>query len=453
MEKQTPLLKAVNEYIKRDAARFHMPGHKGFLMHREPDRFSEAYRYDITEVQGADSLYEAHGAIRETEEAFARIYGAKRTLLSAGGATLCIQTMLALVAKEGGKVIAGRNLHTSAVSAMALLGLSPIWVYPDQSAGCGMGGRLSPEDIRAQLQNNTDVCAVYITTPDYFGILSDVEGIAKICRAYRVPLLVDNSHGSHLKFRKPSLHPIDLGADLCCDSLHKTMPVLTGGALLHIANERYIPAAKQRMSLFGSTSPSYLIMLSCDRCIGYIEKGEVQAEFDAVCARIRALEQMAENKGFVLLEAKAGTRDYTKLVLSVYNWGISGAEFGERLRLWGIEPEYVSDVWAVLMASPENLGGDYRRVEKFLNAWDLPSVQDAAPAQEVPRLQPAMTLRSAVFAPSEMVPVENSIGRIASAMVCPCPPGIPVVMPGEKIDQDAVKLLKTCGICCIKVVL
>ncbi len=450
MEKQTPLVKAVNEYLKRDAARFHMPGHKGFLMHREPNQFSDAYLYDITEVQGVDSLYEANGAIRETEEAFARIYGAKRTLLSAGGATLCIQTMLALVAREGGKIIAGRNLHTSALNAMALLGLSPIWVYPDQSAGCGMGGRLRPEDVRVELQKSPDVCAVYITSPDYFGILSDVEQIAKICRSYRVPLLVDNAHGSHLKFRKPSLHPIDLGADMCCDSLHKTMPVLTGGALLHIANERYIPAAKQRMSMFGSTSPNYLIMLSCDRCISYIEKGELLAEFEAVCGRVRALEELAEKKGFVLLDSKAGTRDYTKLVLSVYNWGISGSQFGERLRAGGIEPEYVSDMWAVLMASPENLGGDYRRVEKFLNAWDLPAVQSTS-AQVVPRLEPAMSLRSAIFASSEMVSIENSTGRIASAMVCPCPPGIPIVIPGEKIDDEAVKLLKTCGICCIKV--
>ncbi|WP_343252616.1 aminotransferase class I/II-fold pyridoxal phosphate-dependent enzyme [Ligaoa zhengdingensis] len=451
MEKQTPLFKAVSAYLARDASRFHMPGHKGFPANRSGERlpFGGAERYDITEVEGADSLYEADGALRALEEAYAKLYGSKRTLLSAGGATLCIQTMLALVAKLGGRVLAGRNLHTSAVSAMALLGLTPVWIYPDGAAGCGMGGRIRPEEVEECLRGDAGVCAVYITSPDYFGVLSDVGEIARICRFYRVPLLVDNAHGAHLKFQTPSLHPIDLGADLCCDSLHKTLPVLTGGALLHIGNPRYIPAAKQKMALFGSTSPSYLILLSIDRCAAYLECGHVAEEFAAVRDRVKELEQLAVQKGFVPL---TGPRDYTKLVLSVYNWGLTGAEFGARLREAGIEPEYVSGHWAVLMASPENTGGDYRRVSKFLNAWDLPSV-GGEEYYPVPRLEAALSLRDAIFAPSETVPVENSEGRVAASMVCPCPPGIPVVMPGEKINRDAVNLLKTSGNSIVKVIL
>ena len=452
MEKQTPLYKAVSEYIAKDTSRFHMPGHKGLYLRRvtEPVPFSEAYRYDVTEVKGTDSLYEASGAILETEKAFAKIYGASCTLLSAGGATLCVQAMLALVAKEGGTIIAGRSLHISAVNAMALLGLSPIWVQPDGCAGGGIGGRITPESIAEKLKEAPQSCAVYITTPDYFGIMSDIAGIAKICKEYNVPLLVDNSHGAHLKFMSPSLHPMDLGADMCCDSLHKTMPVLTGGALLHIKNEQYIAEAKAKMALFGSTSPSYLIMLSCDTCLNYIDRGEVAQEFEAVQVHVKALEKLALKKGFATI---TGARDYTKIILSVYNWGLTAEEFSNKLRESGIEAELVSDVWAVLMASPENIGGDYRRVEKFLNAWERPSVGALPQPQPLPLPEQVTKLRDAIFAQCKTVAVADCVGEIAAHMVCKCPPGAPIIMPGEQITSQLAELLKISGKEQIKVVL
>lgn len=452
MEKQTPLYKAVMQYIGHDASRFHMPGHKGMYLRKisESVPFMEAYRFDITEVKGADSLYTASGAIAETERAFAKLYGAHTTLLSAGGATLCLQTMLAIVAKEGGKVIAGRNLHTSAVSAMGLLGLTPVWVFSDGGAGCAVGGRTQAADIAAALKANPGVCAVYVTSPDYFGLISDIKAIAEVCEPYGVPLLVDNAHGAHLKFMPQSLHPMDLGADMCCDSLHKTMPVLTGGALLHIKNAAYAECAKEKMSLFGSTSPSYLIMLSCDVCLGYIEKGAAAEEFAVVRDRVKSLEELAAKKGFVRL---TGVRDYTKLVLSVYNWGVDADLFAERLREYGIEPEFVSNTWAVLMASPENLGGDYRRVEKFINAWDIEprSVQPKSWSRELPEC--VLSLREALFARGKAVSVGDCVGEISAVTVCECPPGVPVVMPGEQITPQAAELLKISGKEDIKVVL
>lgn len=453
MEKQTPLYKAVTEYIERDTARFHMPGHKGLGLRASAEKipFSDAYRFDITEVTGADSLYEAKGCIAETEKAYAAAYGAKRSMLSAGGSTLCIQTMLALAAKPGAKVVAGRNLHVSAINAMALLGLEPVWVMPDDSAGCAVGGRILPQDVMTALKETQDVCAVYITTPDYFGIISDVRAIADVCRSFNVPLLVDNAHGAHLKFILPSRHPIDLGAAMCCDSLHKSMPVLTGGALLHINDEKYIADAKEKMSLFGSTSPSYLILISCDVCLSYIEKGEAQEEFETVCQRVAELEKLAVEKDFCIPE---GERDYTKLVLSVKNFGISADEFKARLRVAGIEPEFVNDVWAVLMASPENIGGDFRRVEKFLNAWELKANSlelEAMPQFTLPRRM--LPLREAALSASEEIPVDKSVGRIAAAVLCSCPPCVPLVMPGEEITYEAVELLKSSGKTNIKVVL
>jgi arginine/lysine/ornithine decarboxylase len=188
---QTPLYQALRAYLQRDAARFHMPGHKGAAF----PPFGECLAFDITEVAGADSLFEADGPLLQTEEALASLYGARRTLLSAGGSTLCIQTMLALAAGEGQKVIAGRNLHLAAVNAMALLGVEPVFVYPDGSSGAGIGGGLSRMALEAALREHPDVAAVYITSPDYFGVLSDIPALAALCRAHGVPLLVDNAMG------------------------------------------------------------------------------------------------------------------------------------------------------------------------------------------------------------------------------------------------------------------
>lgn len=442
-----PLWAAVRAYGERSTARFHMPGHKGRGV--EDDPLSPVYPYDITEVAGADSLYEDNGAILALEERFAQLYGAKRTLISAGGSTLCIQTMLALVARPGGVIIAGRGAHVAAVNAMALLDITPAWVLPEGGAGFGLGGRICPAAVEEALTRQPDACAVYLTSPDFFGVMSDVAAIAAVCRRFRVPLLVDNAHGSHLKWRaEGSLHPMDLGAAMCCDSPHKTLPVLTGGALLHIAEEGYVPNAKRCMALFGSTSPSYLIMLSLDRCLALLEHG-YGARFEAVRTEMRTLSCFAALRGFQPL---AGACDDTKLALSVWNWALAPQEFTARLCSAGLEPEYCGPAWSVLMASPENTPGDFARVRRFLERWEVPAapVQAAPPMPALP--QRVLSLRAAALAPTQRVPVEQSAGCTAGATVCPCPPGIPIVTPGELIDEACAASLKKCGILFVDVV-
>ncbi|MEG2039206.1 MAG: DegT/DnrJ/EryC1/StrS family aminotransferase, partial [Oscillospiraceae bacterium] len=291
---KTPLRKAVEEYLEYDFSRLHMPGHKGVA----PSAIDLGAMYDITEFEGSDSLYAPTGCILELEKRFSELYCTETSLLSAGGSTLCIQAMLALVAKPDCTLIAGRNIHISAVNAMALLGINPYWVYPEKCDNDPLIGRISPAAIQAALEKNPDAVGVYITSPDYFGVISDIKAISLICERYSVPLLVDNAHGAHLAFLKPRLHPIRLGASMCCDSLHKTLPVLTGGALLHILDKRFAGDAKRCMSIFGSTSPSYLIMLSADNCMGLLEQ-DLPLLLELTVARVQALQQTALNKGFV----------------------------------------------------------------------------------------------------------------------------------------------------------
>lgn len=440
MEK-TPLFQALNQYIQQDYARFHMPGHKGFAL----PPLAAASQYDVTEVEGTDSLFEAEGPLAQLEDLFSQLYGTKRTLLSAGGSTLCIQTMLSLVARPGGEIIAGRNIHSAAVNAMALLDLHPCWLYPQQE-GQALIGRIEPSQVKQALQQHPKACAVYITCPDYFGEMSDIAAISTLCRQYRVPLLVDNAHGAHLKFMEPSLHPMDLGADICCDSLHKTLPVLTGGALLHFASESLAQKAKERMSVFGSTSPNYLIMLSCDTAAGWLA-GPGPGLLRETARRCAQLKELAQSHG---MATSGGLCDPMRLTLVLSGSGYTKEAFRSHLRRHGIMEEFLSENGCALLCSPFNREEDYLRIKQMLEGLCL----TPCPASPFPMFRPraVLSLREALFAPCETLPIEKTAGRIAAQIKAPCPPGIPIVMLGEEINKNYIKTLKMYGISFLSVV-
>lgn len=427
---RTPLRDAVQAYAASGRARFHMPGHKG----RGPalDR-----SMDITEVEGCDSLYEASGPILELEREAARLYGAGASLLSAGGATLCIQTMLAMCG-TGAKIIAGRGLHRSALNAMVLLDQEPVWVYP--ACAGWFRGVYQPEEIGAALEQNQDAAAVYITSPDYFGVMSDLAAIAKVCQAYGKPLLVDNAHGAHLKFCG-GFHPMDCGAEMCSDSLHKTLPALTGGALLHLADSAREGEARRAMAMFGSTSPSYPIMLSCEEALCWAaEQG--RTAFTETSTQFAKLEELASAYGFLLPPTPS---DPAKLAVGFAPLGLEDAAFGGYLRGAGVEPEYIGGGICVLMGNSFNSKRDFEHLRQVLENTPQEPKERALPPCPIPHLQKVLSLREAAFSTCVEVSVESSAGRVAARESSPCPPGIPVVMCGEHIDCAAAAYLAQCG--------
>lgn len=420
----TPLNKAVDEYVNKGLSRFHMPGHKG------AECFPDYYKYDITEVAGADSLFEASGAIREAEERFAAIYGAGASLLSAGGSTLCIQGMLATFLNPGDTVIMCRNCHASAVNAAALLDLNVVWVNPR-----------SHTELSAALEQNPAAKAVYVTSPDYFGVLTDIASCSKLAHEHGAVLMVDNAHGAHLHFFPTEMHPIALGADACADSLHKSLPVCTGGALLHLRDKGLYNKAKAKMRLFGSTSPSYLIMLSADACIEYLET-KARADFALLGGRVANLRYRAFEHG---LAPKTRNAEPARLTLSVVSTGMSTEEFSAALREHEIEPEYVNSEWAVLMASPFNTERDFERAAKFIDD----TVGNGCSAFEerlfdMPKR--SMSIREATFAESVLVKTGEALGKTAASLVLPCPPCIALAAPGEIINEELQGLLLKYGI-------
>lgn len=420
MISNTPLYSALLKHQALRRAPFHTPGHKcapGALP-------QDLLALDFTELPDTDSLFEADGPILQAEQAAARLFQAKRTLFSAGGCSLCIQAMLRLACPQGGRVLCARNVHRSAVNTMALLGLEPVWSVPDA--------------ILSALKNNTkSINACYVTSPDYYGRLQDIPALAVLCRQKHIPLLVDNAHGTQLAFTQPDLHPLHLGASMTADSAHKTLNVLTGGAWLQIGEERYVQDAKEAMSLFASTSPSYPIMASLDLARAYQE--EHPAAFAEVQRQVRVLSQTAQRIGITNV-----SDDPTRLALRTSDIGLTGAAAAEIFRENGVEPEMADGGFVVFICTQWNTEADYQRLAKGLSA--LPIGKPLPPIPELPPLPPVrLPLRQAVFAPAHAVSLEQAVGRIAAEAACPCPPGIPVVMPGEEVTQEVAQFLRGYG--------
>ena len=430
----TPILDFLNTYAASDTLRLHMPGHKGL-----PALGCEAL--DITEIAGADALYEAGGIIAESERNAAALFGSARTLYSTEGSSQCIRAMVFLALQNRpsgapGRILAGRNAHKAFLYAAALCGAEVDWLWPragERLTGC----TVTPAALESALAS-ARYAAVYVTSPDYLGQTLDIAQLAAVCRAHRVPLLVDNAHGAHLRFLAENRHPMALGADLCCDSAHKTLPVLTGGAYLHIANPVFVPGAKAAMALFGSTSPSYLILASLDRCNRLLAEGWGQTLAQAQ-AQALALRQR-------LAAARWHCADTEPLHLSLLG---DGAAMAQRLRRAGIEPEYAARDAMTLLLSPDTLEETARRLPAALGENDLPA---PPPAPELAAPERVLPPREAIFAAQETLPVRRSAGRVCGAPTVACPPAVPVVVSGERIGADAAAVMAYYGIETVSVV-
>ena len=434
----TPILDFVRRYAASETVRFHMPGHKG----RE---YLGCEAMDITEVKGADALYEAEGIIAQSEANAAALFGSRRTLYSTEGSSQCIRAMLylALMARREGtspRIVAARNVHRAFVSAAALLDLEVVWLWPEES-GSLCGCPVSAAQLEAVLNGLSDPpAAVYLTSPDYLGGVADIAALAEVCHRYGTLLLVDNAHGAYLKFLSPSRHPLDLGADLCCDSAHKTLPVLTGGAYLHIA--KGAPAllaeqAKGAMALFGSTSPSYLTLASLDGCNATLA-GSYPASLKRQTEQIKTYRRSLERAGWQVEES-----DPLRITLRAPE-GMTGTELADRLRGKRMECEYADDDFLVLMLTPSNDPWDLERLLQALGKNTRPyGPKEVLP---IPRGEQAVSIRQALFSPHELIPAEEAPGRICGAPTVSCPPAIPIAVSGERIGEAAAALFRRYGV-------
>ena len=428
----TPICDFLRAYAGQDVLRLHMPGHKGRGK-------LGVEQYDITEVSGADSLYEAAGIIAQSEENASKLFGCP-TFYSAEGSSLAIRAMVYLAMQDAlskGKrprIAAGRNAHKVFLSAVTLLDVEVAWIAGDSYLSCKIDADTLERVIEAEQPT-----AVYVTSPDYLGNITDIAALSKVAHRHGCLLLVDNAHGAYLKFLKGSLHPVDLGADLCADSAHKTLPVLTGGAYLHIAarHDHLTAQAKTALALFGSTSPSYLIMQSLDAANAELA-GDYREKLADFAARYEQMKSRLTGWGIVGGEP-------LKLTLETKPRGYLGTEVAQILRAQGIECEFADPDYVVFMLAPEIGQAGLDRLEGALTAIPRrPAMEEAPPRFHLP--ERAMSIRTAAFAPSEIVPAAESLGRVLASPTVGCPPAVPVVACGERIDGAALDCFRYYGI-------
>ena len=414
----TPICDFVRAYARKDPIRFHMPGHKGKTGAQIPE-WKGILPLDITEIEGADVLYDARGCIRESEENASRLFGSAGTVYSAEGSSLCIRAMLYLAAMHATlqgrrpRIAAGRNAHRVFLETIALLDLDVAWL--------GTGGELlragiEGRELEAMFADGEHApTAVYVTSPDYLGNRTELSALAELCRRNGALLLVDNAHGAYLKFLETSGHPLDWGADLCCAMMERAM------------------------ALFASTSPSWLILQSLDACNARLD-ADYPERIRKAAGLLREAKRQLRDLGWELTGDEP-----LKLTLCPKSRGYTGTTLAEILREKDIICEFSDPDYLVLMMTPENSKEELERLLSVLaNLPECTPIEARAPVtgQRVRALRPHEVL----FRPFERIPTEESLGRILASPGVSCPPAVPIVLCGERIDEEALELFRYYGI-------
>ena len=437
---KTPICDFVKKYVESDALRLHMPGHKGVS-------FIGAESLDITEINGADSLYEASGIIKESEDNASELFGCP-TYYSTEGASHSIRAILYLIslyARERGErplIAAAMNVHKAFLTAVALLDLDVEWLDFDDREGY-LSCIFDAKKLDTFLQTgDKKPTAIYLTSPDYLGNIADIKAISVVCKKHGVILAVDNAHGVYLRFLTPSQHPIDLGADICCDSAHKTLPALTGAAYLHISNTApriFVSEAKNAHALFGSTSPSYLILQSLDRLNAYLSDG-YNERLSSLAKRVELLKNRLAEAGYTLYG-----NEPIKITLATKEYGYTGTDFAKILAEKGIVCEYADPDFIVFMLTNEIGEEGLSRLETVL--LSVPKKASlSTDCIAIHRPEKVMTIRDAMMSPCERVTTANAVGRVLAQPSVSCPPAVPIAFCGEKIDEKIISTFDYYGI-------
>ncbi|MDO5425837.1 MAG: aminotransferase class I/II-fold pyridoxal phosphate-dependent enzyme [Eubacteriales bacterium] len=444
------LYELLKEYCGSQAYPFHMPGHK-----RRAEAFADPFSIDITEIDGFDNLHHPEGILKEAQERLAALRGCTDAFFLVNGSTGGILSAVSACTSPGGKLLMARNCHKAVYHAVYLRNLRPVYLYPCQEETYGISGGLEPERMERLLQENPDIQAAVITSPTYDGVVSDVRGIAKIAHKYGIPLIVDEAHGAHFGFH--GYFPVSaaaLGADLVIQSFHKTLPSLTQTAVLYRNGERVDRERLTRfLGIYQTSSPSYVFLASIDRCVALLaEQGEQL--FSEFSEKLEEFRREAKHWRQIRVPGRelVGTSgifdlDLSKLILSVKDV-CSGRELSAMLReRYGLEMEMDAGGYALALTSFADtkegfsrlsaaLGEIDRELEGRRQAWAVPdSVMENAYV---------CSPSEAWDAPVRTVKMAESEGMVSAEFLYLYPPGIPLVVPGERISGLLLERVERC---------
>jgi arginine decarboxylase len=445
----TPIFNALKKYVDSNPVSFYMPGHK----HGRglPQEFIDYIpKIDVTEIPGTDNLHFPETIIKEAQDLAAQLFGADRTFFLINGSSCGILASILTLCNHEDKLIVGRNCHRSVVASLTLAGAVPIYVAPEYNEEYGISAHITPQSIEKALVENPDCKGVFITSPNFYGVCSDIREISRVCHKYGKPLFVDEAHGPHLKFHyKLPESAMEGGADICIQSAHKTLLALTQSSLLHVRSDLIdANTLKHILVMIQTTSPSYILMSSLDIAREILATqgerllGELLDNIKLFKLKMQVLTRLS------IVDKKTDVFDFdpTRLVIHCRKLGISGFDLDRELRnRFNVQPELCDLYNVVFITTMDNIKEDFDALfnalvviheeNKFREELPLKNMRlDTIPQQKyVPSDAFSMT--------SVRVPLAESEGRISTASVVPYPPGIPVLCPGEEITRASIEYI------------
>lgn len=455
-QNETPLIDALKNSISRPHAPFYTPGHKrgaGISPKLTDLLGKQVFRADLTELAELDNLFTPQSAILAAQELAAAAFGASQTWFLVNGSTCGIEAAILATCGNGDKIILPRNVHSSVISGLILSGAIPIFINPEYDPVLDIAHSITPSAVKAALEKHPDAKAVLAVYPTYYGVCGDLRAIAQITHQYHIPLLVDEAHGAHFAFHPQFPTPaLAAGADLTVQSIHKTLGAMTQASMLHIQGNRIeSDRISKALQLVQSTSPSYLLLASLDAARQQMaihgkqlmsQTLQLAEEARTKISQIPGLSivyQRESSPGFVAL-------DQTRLTVTVADLGFTGFAAEEILEELGVTAEFSSLQHLTFIVSLGNTQADIQQlVQGFVTL-----------SQMTPRARRGCVLwdnftvgnymqispREAFFSDTEILPVEKTSDRICTEIVCPYPPGIPILMPGEVISKAALDYLR-----------
>ena len=457
---KTPLLDAIKGYVEDSHAAFYTPGHKqgrGVAESLRDLLGSQVFKADLTELANLDNLSAPEGVIKEAQVLAAEAFGASESWFLVNGSTVGIIAGILATCGDGDKIILPRNVHKSAISGLIISGAIPVFVNPEYDPILDIAHSITPEGVANALKEHPDAKAVMMVYPTYYGVCGDVEAIANLAHQYNIPLLVDEAHGPHFAFH-PDLPPAALtkGADLTVQSIHKVLSGLTQASILHVQGERIDrDRITKTLQLLQSSSPSYLLLSSLDAArqqmavsgkelmTHTLQLAEIARKEISQIPQLSVLE-LNPSAGFVNL-------DRTRLTVTVSELGLTGFAAEYLLTQQGVIAEFSSGKHLTFIIT---LGNTQTDIEKLVQSFQKLAQEHQREKSlanfpesmynlrlDFDKKTPKLSPRQAFFAATETLPIKRAVARICAEIICPYPPGIPVLMPGEVITPDALEYL------------
>ncbi|MFV0516320.1 MAG: aminotransferase class I/II-fold pyridoxal phosphate-dependent enzyme [Aminipila sp.] len=457
INEETSIIDFLLSHKKSNPVSFHMPGHKGSKFYKKlgyHEFLDNITDCDITEIHGADNLFQAETIIKYTEERYKRLYDVKKSYLLINGTSCGLISAILSSVKPGEKLIMARNSHKSIFNAVELGNISPVYVHPKLVESYGIGGEIEADEIKKIVSENKDAKAVVLPSPNYYGICSDIEKIADIVHSAGMILIVDQAHGAHLKFFEGyNLYPKaaeSCGADIVVNSIHKTLGSFTQSAVMNVVTDSInLELLEDKLQSIESTSPSYLLMASLDINAKILEDkgcdviGEWHEELNGFYYKAKLIQ------GLKIINT-GENMDSTKINLDMSAIGISGPELENLLMKENIYVELVTGNIVMCMTGVGNEKEDYERLLSALKKISEDRIKTYKGEEQtdlydyVGLIKSISAQESAISMPKEKVKLNIDLSEdcICAVSIIPYPPGIPLICPGEPITKEAIRYVK-----------